>query len=72
MPLLTRPETPERAEREPERGEPSRARALHGFLRRHWAIALVLVAGAVLRVVVMLAYDPLFWFTDTSGYLKWA
>ena len=72
MPLLTRPETAERAERDAERVEPPRRSGLGGFLRRHWAIALVLVAGAVLRVVVMLAYDPLFWFTDTGGYLKWA
>lgn len=39
-------------------------------MRRHWPIVLVLAAGAALRVVVMLAYDPYFWFTDTSRYLK--
>ena len=72
MPLLTRPEAAEHAEREPERVEPARGRTFSGFLRRHWALALVLAAGGLLRLVVMLAYDPLFWFTDTSGYLKWA
>lgn len=72
MSLLTRPQPGERTERGPESVEPGRGRALRGLLRRHWAIALVLVAGAVLRLVVMLAYDPLFWFTDTGGYLKWA
>jgi hypothetical protein len=70
--LVTRPETRERAQAETEHAEPPRGRALRGFLRRHWALALVLLAGAVLRVIVMLAYDPLFWFTDTGGYLKWA
>jgi 4-amino-4-deoxy-L-arabinose transferase-like glycosyltransferase len=41
-------------------------------LRRHWPVLLVLAAGAALRVVVMLAYDPYFWFTDTGRYLRGA
>ena len=41
-------------------------------LRRHWALALVLAGGAALRAVVMLAYDPVFWFGDTDGYLRGA
>jgi hypothetical protein len=40
--------------------------------RRHWPAALVLLAGAVLRLVVIRAYDPLFWFTDTGRYLMYA
>jgi 4-amino-4-deoxy-L-arabinose transferase-like glycosyltransferase len=46
-----------------------RGSALARALRRHWPIVLVLVAGVVLRVVVMAAYDPVFWFTDTGRYL---
>jgi 4-amino-4-deoxy-L-arabinose transferase-like glycosyltransferase len=38
-------------------------------LRRHWAILTVLLAGLAVRVVVMVAYTPFFWFTDTHGYL---
>ena len=41
-------------------------------LRAHWPLALVLAAGAGLRAVVMVAYTPLFWFTDTDAYLHFA
>jgi hypothetical protein len=41
-------------------------------LRRHWPLALVLLAGAALRAVVVAAYNPLFWFTDTGRYLRYA
>jgi hypothetical protein len=41
-------------------------------LRRHWPAAAVLAAGAALRLLVMLAYHPLFWFTDTGRYLRYA
>ncbi len=40
--------------------------------RRHWPAGAVLLAGAALRVVVIRAYDPLFWFTDTGRYLRYA
>jgi hypothetical protein len=39
-------------------------------LARHWAVAAVLLAGLTVRVLVVVAYNPLFWFTDTPGYLK--
>lgn len=42
------------------------------LLRRHWPMALVVIAGAALRVVVMVAYTPFFWFTDTSRYVHYA
>ena len=32
----------------------------------------MLGAGALVRVVVMLAYDPVFWFSDTRSYLRGA
>jgi 4-amino-4-deoxy-L-arabinose transferase-like glycosyltransferase len=41
-------------------------------LRRHWPIVVVLCAGAALRLIVMLAYTPFFWFTDTVRYLRYA
>jgi Dolichyl-phosphate-mannose-protein mannosyltransferase len=41
-------------------------------VRRHWPVVVVLAAGAALRVIVMLAYTPFFWFTDTVRYLRFA
>jgi len=38
-------------------------------LVRHWPAALVLTGGLALRLVVVFAYDPFFWFSSTSGYL---
>ena len=37
------------------------------FLRRHWAIVLVVAAGLLVRATVVVAYVPFFWFTDTHG-----
>ena len=42
------------------------------FLRRHWPVLVVLGAGAALRLIVMVAYTPFFWFTDTVRYLRYA
>jgi hypothetical protein len=42
------------------------------LVRRHWPLVLVLATGAALRLVVMLAYTPFFWFTDTVRYLRYA
>jgi hypothetical protein len=43
------------------------------LLRRHWAFALLLLAGAVLRLIVMLAYNPAFWYQgDSQSYLGYA
>jgi 4-amino-4-deoxy-L-arabinose transferase-like glycosyltransferase len=50
-------------------GEPLRVRALQE-LARHRAIAAVLGAGVLVRILTVIAYNPLFWFTDTYGYLK--
>ncbi|SHF06230.1 hypothetical protein [Streptoalloteichus hindustanus] len=41
-----------------------------GFLRRHWAIALLLVAGVAVRALVVHAYRPAFWFPDSSAYVR--
>jgi hypothetical protein len=69
--VTTRPEAPAGID-EPDAGrsdEPLHARALQ-LLARHWAVAVVLFAGLVVRVLVVIAYNPIFWFTDTHGYLK--
>jgi hypothetical protein len=45
---------------------------LPAALRRHWPAAVVLLAGGALRAIVIRAYSPVFWFTDTGRYLKYA
>jgi Dolichyl-phosphate-mannose-protein mannosyltransferase len=40
--------------------------------RRHWLLLVVLGCGAVLRAVVMLAYQPAFIFPDSERYLQYA
>src|ERR1700742_2502327 len=40
-----------------------------GVLRRHWLIALLLLAGVVLRVLTMMAYHPALLYVDTLKYL---
>jgi hypothetical protein len=47
------------------------ARAVRG-LRRHWIFAALLVLGAVLRAVVLVAYHPALIFPDSVRYLQYA
>jgi glycosyltransferase involved in cell wall biosynthesis len=42
---------------------------LANAMAHHWAAVLVLTAGAALRGIVIFAYQPLFWFRSTDGYL---
>lgn len=42
------------------------------MLRRHWPFALVLAAGAVLRIACELAYRPALFYSDSWGYLSMA
>jgi 4-amino-4-deoxy-L-arabinose transferase-like glycosyltransferase len=42
---------------------------LAGVLGRHWAAAALLGAGAVVRVLVMVAYPTAFVYTDSFGYV---
>ncbi|MEA2495582.1 MAG: hypothetical protein QOJ29_3493 [Thermoleophilaceae bacterium] len=42
------------------------------MLRRHWPFALVLAAGAVLRVACEIAYRPALFYSDSWGYLSMA
>jgi hypothetical protein len=43
------------------------ARTTGRLLRRHWVLALLLALGAVLRVLVLIGYDPGFWYVGDSG-----
>ena len=39
-------------------------------LRRHWALAFLMAAGLVLRVVTQFAYEPALLFIDSKKYLR--
>src|SRR5947209_19490498 len=42
------------------------------MLRRHWPFALVLAAGALLRIATEVAYHPALFYSDSWGYLSMA
>jgi Dolichyl-phosphate-mannose-protein mannosyltransferase len=42
------------------------------MLRRHWPFALVLAAGALLRLATEIAYRPALFYSDSWGYLSMA
>ena len=42
------------------------------MIRRHWPFALVLAAGAVLRLACEIAYRPALFYSDSWGYLSMA
>jgi hypothetical protein len=54
-------------------GKPNRvvwsADRVAAMLRHHWLVAVLLVVGAVLRVVVMIGYRPALLYTDSLKYL---
>src|SRR5204863_689385 len=41
-------------------------------IRRHWPFALVLAAGALLRIACEIAYRPALFYSDSWGYLAMA
>jgi hypothetical protein len=43
---------------------------LVGSAVAHWQFALVALAAVVVRVVVVLGYPPIFWFSDSYNYLQ--
>jgi hypothetical protein len=49
---------------------PSPRPAPVALLRRHWAVAVVLVLAAALRIVAEIAIYPGTWFSDTNNYLE--
>ena len=42
------------------------------MIRRHWPFALVLAAGALLRLATEIAYRPALFYSDSWGYLSMA
>jgi hypothetical protein len=50
----------------------SRLAGVISLLRRHRALVLLLAAGAVLRIVAMVAVYPGIWFSDSNGYVSTA
>ncbi len=54
---------------QPLPGPAARWHAALATLRRHWLAAALLAAGAVLRVLVLLAYRPALFFVDSVRYL---
>jgi hypothetical protein len=43
------------------------------LLRRHWVLVLLVVAGGLLRLLVILAYNPALWYqNDSQSYLQLA
>ena len=40
------------------------------FVREHWLICGVLLAGTVARVITLLAYPPAFWYPDSLPYVQ--
>jgi hypothetical protein len=45
-------------------------RSLTSLLRRHWAVAVVLLGGAAVRVLAEVAIYPGIWFSDTNNYVE--
>ena len=41
-----------------------------GFVREHWLICGILLAGTVVRILALLAYPPAFWFPDSLPYIQ--
>ncbi len=50
-------------------GQAARRHAALALLRRHWLAAALLAAGAVMRLLVLLAYRPALFFVDSVRYL---
>ncbi len=54
---------------QPAREQPGLLARLIQPVRAHWQFSLVMLAGLVVRIVVMLGYPPVFWFSDSYNYL---
>jgi hypothetical protein len=52
-----------------DRAGAARRLALWPALRGHWVIAVLLLAGLVLRVLAMVAYRPVLFYIDSTKYL---
>jgi len=51
------------------RRSPALARRLPALAREHWLLAVLLVAGLVLRILVQVAYRPALFYIDSMKYL---
>jgi hypothetical protein len=67
MILMRRPDTVTRPAARPRATETARGTPL--LLRRHWLLAILLLAGLVLRVLTLLAYRPILFYNDSTRYL---
>lgn len=67
---MRRPDTVTRQRDRPRASET--ARGTTSLLRRHWLLAILLLAGPVLRVLTLLAYRPILFYNDSTRYLLFA
>ena len=44
------------------------ARLVHPVVA-HWQFAVVVLAAVVMRIIVVIAYPPIFWFSDSYNYI---
>src|ERR1700744_3226678 len=69
--MITEPSAPSAAPVATPPGQRTRRATGAGLflVRRHWALALLLVAGVGLRVVTQIAYRPVLFYIDSYKYL---
>jgi hypothetical protein len=56
-------------QRQPARGQATLLTRLIQPVRTHWQFSVVLLAALVARIVVVLGYPPVFWFSDSYNYV---
>jgi hypothetical protein len=56
-------------QRQPAREQPALLARLIQPVRTHWQFSVVLLAALVARIVVVLGYPPVFWFSDSYNYV---
>ena len=49
---------------------PATALRLNRLIRSHWQFAIVTLAALLIRIVVVLGYPPVLWFTDSYNYVQ--
>jgi len=55
-------------QRQPARGQATLLTRLIQPVRTHWQFSVVLLSALVARIVVVLGYPPVFWFSDSYNY----
>ncbi len=56
-------------QRQPARGQATLLTRLIQPVRTHWQFSVVMLAALVARIVVVLGYPPVFWFSDSYNYV---